>query len=70
MHLLDNINQLLGNDLKKSLQPKAKLQVAASCFSIYIFQTLKGEDFPNGSVKINIEKIFTLMSPSIEVKTI
>ncbi len=43
MKIIDNINSLLGNDLKSSLQPKAKLKIAASCFSIYAFEALKSE---------------------------
>ena len=38
MEILDNINRLLGEDLKQSLKPGAKLKVAASCFSIYAFE--------------------------------
>ena len=41
MKLLDNINDLLGDDLKQSITPKAKLKIAASCFSIYAFEALK-----------------------------
>ncbi|MBM3343271.1 MAG: hypothetical protein FJY56_14350 [Betaproteobacteria bacterium] len=43
MELIDNINRLLGDDLKQSVRPGAKLRVAASCFSIYAFEALKGE---------------------------
>ncbi len=43
MELIDNINRLLGDDLKKELQPGVKLKVAASCFSIYAFEALKKE---------------------------
>lgn len=43
MILLDNITQLLGDDLKRTLAPGAKLRVAASCFSIYAFEALKAE---------------------------
>ena len=43
MKLIDNINELLGNDLKSTIQPGAKLKIAASCFSIYAFEALKRE---------------------------
>lgn len=43
MQVLDNINDLLGNDLKTTLQPGSKLKIAASCFSIYAFEALKSE---------------------------
>ena len=33
MELIDNINRLLGDDIKQALKPGAKLKVAASCFS-------------------------------------
>jgi hypothetical protein len=43
LEILDNINRLLGDDLKQSIQPGAKLRIAASCFSIYAFEALKAE---------------------------
>ena len=43
MELIDNINHLLGDSLKRSVQPGMKLKVAASCFSIYAFEALKAE---------------------------
>ena len=43
MELIDNINQLLGDDLKKTLKPQARLKIAASCFSMYAFEALKSE---------------------------
>jgi len=43
MELIDNINQLLGDSLKRSVVPGAKLKIAASCFSIYAFEALKAE---------------------------
>ncbi len=33
MEIIDNINRLLGDDLKKALVPGAKLKIAASCFT-------------------------------------
>ena len=43
MKLIDNINELLGDDIKKSIQPGARLKIAASCFSIYAYEALKRE---------------------------
>ncbi len=43
MELIDNINSLLGDDLKKALKPGARLRIAASCFSMYAFEALKAE---------------------------
>ena len=43
MEIIDNINRLLGDNLKQSIVPGAKLKIAASCFSIYAFEALKAE---------------------------
>ncbi len=43
MKIIDNINSLLGDDLKEALRPKTRLKVAASCFSIYAYEALKSE---------------------------
>jgi superfamily II DNA or RNA helicase len=43
MELIDNISSLLGDNLKRSIVPGAKLKIAASCFSIYAFEALKAE---------------------------
>ncbi|MDQ3525842.1 MAG: SNF2-related protein [Chloroflexota bacterium] len=43
MELIDNTNRLLGDDLKESLKPGARLRIAASCFSIYAFEALRNE---------------------------
>jgi len=43
MEIIDNINRLLGDNLKQSLTAGAKLKIAASCFSIYAFEALKAE---------------------------
>ena len=43
MKIIDNINSLLGDDLKKSLNKKSKLKIAASCFSIYAYESLMFE---------------------------
>ena len=34
MEIIDNINRLLGDNLKQSIVPGAKLKIPASCFSI------------------------------------
>ena len=41
MKLIDNINELLGDDLRRTITPGAKLKIAASCFSIYAFAELR-----------------------------
>lgn len=41
MELIDNINHLLGDNLKQTIQPGSKLKIAASCFSIYAYEALK-----------------------------
>ncbi|BDQ66497.1 helicase-related protein [Shewanella xiamenensis] len=43
MELIDNINRLLGDDLRLTLKPGARLKIAASCFSMYAFEALKAE---------------------------
>jgi hypothetical protein len=43
MILIDNINSLLGDDLKQTLKPGARLKIAASCFSMYAFEAIKAE---------------------------
>jgi superfamily II DNA or RNA helicase len=43
MEIIDNINRLLGDDLKQVIQRGSKLKIAASCFSIYAFEALKVE---------------------------
>ncbi len=43
MKLIDNINNLFGDDLKECIKPDSKLKIAASCFSIYAYEALKQE---------------------------
>lgn len=43
MEIIDNINHLLGDNLKQTIRPGSKLKIAASCFSIYAFEALKQE---------------------------
>ncbi len=43
MQVIDNINNLWGDDLKQMLKSETKLRIAASCFSIYAYEALKKE---------------------------
>ena len=43
MEVLDNISRLLGDDLKGTMRPGAKVRIAASSFSIFAFEALKRE---------------------------
>lgn len=43
MRTIDNINSLLGDDLRDSLHSQSRLKIAASCFSIYAYEALKTE---------------------------
>ena len=43
MELIDNINKLLGDSLKESIEPGAKLKIAASTFSIFAYEALRKE---------------------------
>ncbi|SFM80783.1 helicase-related protein [Methanolobus profundi] len=43
MQILNNVTDLWGDDLKKSLKSNTKLKIAASCFSIYAYEALKKE---------------------------
>lgn len=43
MEVIDNISHLLGEDLKATIKPGAKLKIAASCFSIFAYEALKSE---------------------------
>lgn len=43
MNIIDNINALLGDDLKATISPKSRVRIAASCFSIYAYEALKAE---------------------------
>jgi SNF2 family DNA or RNA helicase len=43
MEIIDNINHLFGENLKRTIKANAKLKIAASCFSIYAFAALKRE---------------------------
>jgi len=43
MKIIDNLNHLLGDDLKQTLKKGSKLKIAASCFSIFAYEALKTE---------------------------
>lgn len=43
MEVINNIDKLLGDDLKVTLKKDTKVSIAASCFSIYAYETLKRE---------------------------
>jgi hypothetical protein len=43
MKLIDNVNHLLGDDLKASIRSGGRVKITASCFSIYAFEALKAE---------------------------
>ncbi|QWF72100.1 DEAD/DEAH box helicase family protein [Methylomonas paludis] len=43
MEIIDNINHLLGENLKRTIKSNSKLKIAASCFSIYAYVALKRE---------------------------
>ena len=59
MEIIDNINRLLGDNLKQSIATGARLKIAASCFSIYAYEALKSE-----LEKVeSLEFIFTTPTP-------
>lgn len=43
MRIIDNVNELLGDDLKAELRRGSKLRIAASTFSIFAFEALRDE---------------------------
>ncbi|MGW8645619.1 helicase-related protein [Micromonospora chalcea] len=43
MRIIDNINDLLGDDLKMEIGQGSKLRIAASTFSIFAFESLRKE---------------------------
>ena len=43
MQFIDNINALLGDEIKQTLKTKDKLKISASCFSIYAYEALREE---------------------------
>ncbi|WP_416957944.1 helicase-related protein [Nocardioides sp. T5] len=58
MKIIDNLNSLLGDDLKSEITPGSKVRIAASTFSIFAFESLRKELEQVGE----LEFIFT--SPS------
>jgi hypothetical protein len=43
VRIIDNVNELLGDDMKAEIGPGSKLRIAASTFSIFAFEALKRE---------------------------
>ncbi|SDC09863.1 SNF2 family N-terminal domain-containing protein [Raineyella antarctica] len=43
MRIIDNVNDLLGDDLKREVKAGSKLRIAASTFSIFAFEALRKE---------------------------
>ncbi|GGI45826.1 superfamily II DNA or RNA helicase [Agromyces flavus] len=43
MRIIDNLNELLGDDIKSEIKPGSKLRIAASTFSIFAYEALKVE---------------------------
>lgn len=43
MKIIDNLNSLLGDDLKSEITPGSKVRIAASTFSIFAFESLRKE---------------------------
>ncbi|WP_228942862.1 helicase-related protein [Nocardioides sp. Leaf374] len=43
MEILDNVNRLLGDDLRATIGRGSKVRIAASAFSIYAFEALRKE---------------------------
>jgi hypothetical protein len=43
MKIIDNTSHLLGDDLKDTIDRGSRIKIAASCFSIYAFEAIRGE---------------------------
>jgi len=43
MEIINNIDKLLGDDLKSAINKGSKVSIAASCFSLYAYEKLKKE---------------------------
>ena len=43
MEVIDNINRLLGDDLKQRVAQGSKLKIGATFFLIFVFEVLKAE---------------------------
>ena len=44
MQILDNVTKTVKDDLAATVSKGDKLSIAAACFSIYAYQTLKSSD--------------------------
>lgn len=64
MRIIDNLNSLLGDDLKIDITPGSKVRIAASTFSIFAFEALRKELEQVGE----LEFIFT--APSFVTDTV
>lgn len=43
MKIIDNINDILGDDIKGKILPGSQVRIAASTFSIFAFEALRKE---------------------------
>src|SRR5690625_1477136 len=43
MRFIDNVNDLLGDDLRSEMTPGSKVRIAAATFSIFAYQALREE---------------------------
>jgi len=43
MEIIDNVNHLLGDELKSEVRAGSKLRIAASCFSMFAYEALREE---------------------------
>jgi hypothetical protein len=43
MRIIDNVNELLGDDLKSTITPGSRVRIAAATFSIFAFEALRKE---------------------------
>lgn len=41
MYIINNVEDLLGDDLKNTIKRDSRIPIAASCFSIYAYEALK-----------------------------
>lgn len=64
MEFIDNVNKTLKDDMMSTLRSGSKVAIAASCFSIYVFQELE-EQLDNIS-----ELRFIFTSPSFDARQI
>lgn len=67
MKIIDNINSLLGESLKSTIEPKAKVKIAASCFaSVLLLCSLLAACAPKPSAvsaEQLVRSIYTLPDP-------